>query len=175
MPNKPKKIRRGTYAAAEQSERDRLAYNKRQEEMKKQQQEQSQGSDGDEEERSKWAKTAEQRRQRQERQQQEQQAHQESERRQRAEWKEQQREQSRQQQQQQQQSQPRQQQHRMTQRRLQCLRVLGLTAQQDTIAEIKKAYRRLALANHPDHGGNPERMKSINAANDFLAAADDDE
>ena len=170
MPNKPKKIRRGTYAAAEQSERDRVAYNKRQEEMKKQQRQQSQ-SDDDEEERSKWARTAEQRRQRQQQQQQEQQAHQESERRQRAEWKEQQREQSRQQQQQQQQQQPR---HRMTQRRLQCLRILGLTAQQDTIAEIKKAYRRLALANHPDHGGNPERMKSINAANDFLAADDDE-
>lgn len=28
--------------------------------------------------------------------------------------------------------------------------------------ELKKEYRRLAMANHPDRGGDPETMKSIN-------------
>lgn len=32
-----------------------------------------------------------------------------------------------------------------------------------TIEELKKEYRRLALINHPDNGGNPETMKTINA------------
>lgn len=32
-----------------------------------------------------------------------------------------------------------------------------------TIEELKKEYRRLALINHPDNGGNPEKMKTINA------------
>lgn len=30
-------------------------------------------------------------------------------------------------------------------------------------ARLKKEYRRLALINHPDNGGNPEKMKTINA------------
>ncbi len=32
-----------------------------------------------------------------------------------------------------------------------------------TIEELKKEYRRLAQINHPDNGGNPEKMKAINA------------
>jgi len=31
-----------------------------------------------------------------------------------------------------------------------------------TIEELKKEYRRLAQINHPDNGGNPEKMKIIN-------------
>jgi hypothetical protein len=52
--------------------------------------------------------------------------------------------------------------------RLKHLRVLGLTLSQDTEAEIKRAYRALALLNHPDKQGDPERMKAINASHDFL-------
>ena len=32
-----------------------------------------------------------------------------------------------------------------------------------TIEDLKKKYRKLAQANHPDNGGNPETMKKINA------------
>ena len=52
--------------------------------------------------------------------------------------------------------------------RLKHLRVLGLTRSQDTEAAIKRAYRALALLNHPDKQGDPERMKAINASHDFL-------
>jgi len=31
-----------------------------------------------------------------------------------------------------------------------------------TVEEVKTEYRRLAFANHPDHGGNVEEMKEIN-------------
>lgn len=31
-----------------------------------------------------------------------------------------------------------------------------------SIEELKKKYRKLAQANHPDNGGNPDTMKSIN-------------
>lgn len=55
--------------------------------------------------------------------------------------------------------------------RLKHLRVLGLTLAQDTEQEIKKAYRSLALLNHPDKQGDPERMKAINASHDFLVEA----
>jgi len=34
--------------------------------------------------------------------------------------------------------------------------------------EIKKAYRKLALENHPDHGGNEERFKQISEAYSIL-------
>ena len=33
---------------------------------------------------------------------------------------------------------------------------------------IKKAYRSQAMANHPDRGGDPEKMKKVNGAKDVL-------
>jgi len=32
-----------------------------------------------------------------------------------------------------------------------------------TVSEVKKIYRKLALKNHPDKGGNLQTMQSINA------------
>jgi hypothetical protein len=37
--------------------------------------------------------------------------------------------------------------------------------------EVQKAFRRLARENHPDHGGDEERMKQITAAYELLKAA----
>lgn len=37
-----------------------------------------------------------------------------------------------------------------------------------SIKETRKAYRKLCLENHPDRGGDIDRMKRINAAYDFL-------
>jgi len=36
-------------------------------------------------------------------------------------------------------------------------------------AEIKKAYKKLALKNHPDKGGDPEKFKAINEAYEVLS------
>ena len=36
-------------------------------------------------------------------------------------------------------------------------------------AEVKKAYRRLALKHHPDKGGDPERFRDIQEAYDIIA------
>lgn len=41
--------------------------------------------------------------------------------------------------------------------------VLGCSPS-DNPEDIKSAYRKLAMENHPDKGGDPERMKEINAA-----------
>lgn len=40
------------------------------------------------------------------------------------------------------------------------------TASQD---EIRKAFRKAALVNHPDKGGDPEKFKEINIANEVLS------
>ena len=36
-------------------------------------------------------------------------------------------------------------------------------------ADIKKAYRKLAMKHHPDKGGDPEQFKKIQAAYDLLS------
>ena len=45
--------------------------------------------------------------------------------------------------------------------------VLGLSSSA-TWAEIKSAYRKLAMANHPDRGGDPEMFKKVQAAYELL-------
>lgn len=45
--------------------------------------------------------------------------------------------------------------------------VLGVSKDADE-AEIKKAYKKLALKNHPDKGGDPEKFKEISAAAEIL-------
>jgi hypothetical protein len=37
-----------------------------------------------------------------------------------------------------------------------------------TTEEINKAYKRLAADAHPDHGGDPEQMKKLNAARAYM-------
>lgn len=37
-----------------------------------------------------------------------------------------------------------------------------------SVAEIKTAYRKLALTHHPDRGGDAEKMKEINLAYEYL-------
>lgn len=38
----------------------------------------------------------------------------------------------------------------------------------NTLEELKREYKKLALANHPDRGGNVETMKEINAEYDMM-------
>lgn len=57
------------------------------------------------------------------------------------------------------------------------LRTLGLTAKQNTLAEIKHAYRILALKYHPDKNKDPSAlgiMKNINVAFAQLIGKDND-
>ena len=42
-------------------------------------------------------------------------------------------------------------------------RVLGVSPM-DTPDRIREAYRELAVAHHPDRGGDPDRMRQINEA-----------
>lgn len=49
------------------------------------------------------------------------------------------------------------------------LRTLGLR-EPSSLEEIQQAYRELARKHHPDKGGDAAKMKSINAANDWLRA-----
>ena len=46
--------------------------------------------------------------------------------------------------------------------------ILGVT-KESTSAQIKKAYRKLAIKNHPDKGGDPEKFKKISVAYDTLS------
>lgn len=46
--------------------------------------------------------------------------------------------------------------------------ILGVT-KEATSAQIKKAYRKLAIKNHPDKGGDPEKFKKISVAYDTLS------
>lgn len=46
--------------------------------------------------------------------------------------------------------------------------VLGVDKSADA-KTIKKAYRKLAMKHHPDKGGDPEKFKEINAANEVLS------
>jgi DnaJ family protein A protein 2 len=45
--------------------------------------------------------------------------------------------------------------------------ILGVDATSNS-GEIKKAYRKLSIKNHPDRGGNPESMKKLNEAFETL-------
>ncbi len=55
-------------------------------------------------------------------------------------------------------------------RRPQPWQVLGLDATTATPAEVKRAYRRLALEHHPDRGGCPERFLEIRQAYEALVS-----
>ena len=46
--------------------------------------------------------------------------------------------------------------------------VLGVSKNADE-AEIKKAYRKLAMKEHPDKGGDPEKFKKISEAYEVLS------
>jgi curved DNA-binding protein CbpA len=46
--------------------------------------------------------------------------------------------------------------------------VLGLETSLPTRQDVEDAYRRLAMKNHPDRGGDPEEMAKINAARSAL-------
>jgi len=54
---------------------------------------------------------------------------------------------------------------------LRACQVLGLDPRTTAPAEARKRYRQLARTHHPDVGGDPERMKEINAAWDLLRRA----
>ena len=52
--------------------------------------------------------------------------------------------------------------------RTKCYRILGVQPGASE-KEIKKAYRRLVKKHHPDHGGDAERFKEIQAAWEYLS------
>lgn len=49
------------------------------------------------------------------------------------------------------------------------MKLIGLVAYPFTKNELKRAYREAAKANHSDKGGDEERMKKVNEANEQLA------
>lgn len=50
-------------------------------------------------------------------------------------------------------------------------KVIGVARDADA-AEIKKKYRKLARELHPDRGGDPEKLKTVNAAHEILGDSD---
>lgn len=46
--------------------------------------------------------------------------------------------------------------------------LLGLDPYRTTPQEVTRAYRALARLHHPDTGGDPDRMKAINAAYELI-------
>jgi len=140
MPKKHRKIRVGSSAWAEQKERDKLWYAS-----------QSKSSS------SSSSSSRNKKRYRTDFQDESEERAEDNRRRARADWERRRREQQEQQQSQEQQSQ---------EQSPASLAVLGLT-RSATIADIKRAYHRLALLYHPDKNPHPsaaERMKKINTA-----------
>ena len=144
MPKKHRKIRVGSSAWAEQKERDKVWYASQS--------------------KSKSKSSSSQKRYRTDFQDESEERAEDNRRRARADWERKHREQS----QEQSQSEQRQSQQKQSQQIYSpiSLAVLGLT-RSATIADIKRAYHRLALLYHPDKNPHPsavERMKKINTA-----------
>lgn len=47
-----------------------------------------------------------------------------------------------------------------------CWRLLQIERQEASIEKVQAAYRQLASAHHPDHGGDPGKMAELNQARD---------
>ena len=147
MPKKHRKIRVGSSAWAEQKERDKLWYAS----QSKSKSSSSSSSSNKKRYRTDFQDESEERAE-------------DNRRRARADWERKNRD--RQQEQSQSQEQSQEQSQKQSQRSPASLAVLGLT-QSATIADIKRAYHRLALLYHPDKNPHPsaaERMKKINTA-----------
>ena len=149
MPKKHRKIRVGSSAWAEQKERDKVWYASQSKSKSK-----SKSSSSQKRYRTDFQDESEERAE-------------DNRRRARADWERKHREQSEQSQEQSEQSEQSQRQKQSQQIYSPIsLAVLGLT-RSATIADIKRAYHRLALLYHPDKNPHPsavERMKKINTA-----------
>jgi len=159
MPKKPRKTRIGSSAWSAQKARDKATYEANVEsgaydEQRKAKQQHRQ----EDEAKARWRRKME-------------------------EWREQQRRQYQEQSQQQQQQQSQSQGHYrpyyrpMSSARVASLRVLGLSPNQNSEAEIKHAYRHMALKYHPDKNTAPTAasiMKAVNVAFAYLTGKDDD-
>ena len=52
--------------------------------------------------------------------------------------------------------------------RQQALDILGITEDNPTTQEIKRAYKKKATTYHPDKGGDEKQFKQLGEARDFL-------